>query len=354
MEGKNIYKYLDALSNEAHELQIEHEDKIVIFSDLHMGDGGSTDDFKFNADLFRTAICEYYNEQGFSLVLNGDVEELQRFSLAKIQNRWKETYDIFDLFCKDDRLYKTIGNHDLNLVEPQYSDYPYPLYHAVKLKYKDFIFLVYHGHQASKRFKKDNELVGFTLKYLANPLRIRNYSVAHDSTKKYKIERRAYKYSNYRKIASIIGHTHRPLFESMSKPKRLKHTIEQLCREYISDSGASKNKIKESINSFKKDLRKIYKDNPDRREVDSLYDNLFQIPCLFNSGCVIGKRGITCLEISNGEISLIHWFDKNTSKKYLVNSGYDPVQFNGGDFYRMVVNNEKLDYIFARIKLLAG
>lgn len=41
----------------------------------------------------------------------------------------------------------------------------------------------------------------------------------------------------------------------------------------------------------------------------------FNIPCLFNSGCVIGKRGVTAPEIEEVNIRLVHWFDSRISKK---------------------------------------
>ncbi|MEM6831785.1 MAG: hypothetical protein AAF551_14840, partial [Bacteroidota bacterium] len=79
----------------------------------------------------------------------------------------------------------------------------------------------------------------------------------------------------------------------------------------------------------------------------------FHIPCLFNSGTVIGKRGITCLEIEGDKIRLVHWFDKSISKKYLTHSGYEPQRLEGTNFYRMVINEESLQYIFTRINFLS-
>ena len=56
-------------------------------SDLHLGDGGPRDDFRPNAELVHDVLRDYYLEAGYSLVLNGDIEELQRFSYAKIRKR---------------------------------------------------------------------------------------------------------------------------------------------------------------------------------------------------------------------------------------------------------------------------
>ncbi|MEQ9049551.1 MAG: hypothetical protein RLP11_04535 [Marinoscillum sp.] len=68
---------------------------------------------------------------------------------------------------------------------------------------------------------------------------------------------------------------------------------------------------------------------------------------------MIGKRGMTCLEIEDGKIRLVHWFDGNINKKYLQKTGYQPQQIPGTDYYRMVINEESLDYVFTRIKFLA-
>lgn len=352
VNNKIVYQNLDKLFEEAPSFELNSQSKWVIFSDLHMGDGGSTDDFKANSDLFIAALDQHYYQKDFDLILNGDVEELQRFSMKKIRKRWGEVYDVFDKFAKDRRLLKTIGNHDLEITTME--DYPFDYKHldAFKLHHKDNDLFVFHGHQASKKFQKHNQIIGLTLKYLANPLGIKNYSVAHDSRKQYNIEKRAYGYSAFNKIASVIGHTHRPLFESLHKVERLKYKIEQLCRELAQKNSRDKS-LEASIKANKKDLKKYYKKNEDTNFQNYVYNTIFHIPCLFNSGCVIGKRGMTCLEIEEEKIRLVHWFDKKISKKYLQKSGYEPEELDGTDYYRMVLNEESLDYIFTRIKFLS-
>ena len=62
---------------------------------------------------------------------------------------------------------------------------------------------------------------------------------------------------------------------------------------------------------------------------------------------------MTCLEIEDEKIRLVHWFDKKISKKYLKQSGYEPERLKGTDYYRLVINEESLNYIFARIKFLS-
>lgn len=350
IKNKHIFSNLDALLEKCKPVEVGSGDKWVIFSDLHMGDGGSTDDFKANSQIFSSAIADYYYPDGYSLILNGDVEELLRFPYEKIRNYWKPVYDLFDLYAEQNRFIKTIGNHDISLGMEDSKQPEYDLREAVRLKIHDNHINIFHGHQASKSFQENSELVGFTLKYFANPLGIKNYSVAHDSNKQFKIEKRLYSYSAFNKEVTVIGHTHRPLFESMNKVERLKFKIEQLCREYAASEPSDL--IRDSIKQLKKELKQYAKKEKSHPFDNYIYNAVFHIPCLFNSGCVIGKRGMTCLEIEDGKIRLVHWFDKNISKKYLKQSGYQPEQLNDTNFYRMVINEESLNYIFTRIKFL--
>lgn len=348
-----MYKNLDQLFNESPGSNITSDSKWVIFSDLHMGDGGSTDDFKRNSDLFIKSLSKHYLIKGYSLFLNGDIEELQRFPVKKIIKAWKDVYELFDKFSNEYSLVKTIGNHDLELGIQDHNPFDYFTTEGFKFHYGENDIFLFHGHQASKKYQKHNELIGFTLKYFANPLGIKSYSVSHDSKKQYNIEKRVYHFSSYYKRVSIIGHTHRPLFESLHKVERLKYKIEQLCRDYANGKSGESESIKESIRAYKKELKSYYKENKETNYQNYVYNTIFHIPSLFNSGTVIGKRGMTCLEIENGKISLVHWFDKNISKKYLQQTGYKPEVLGNTDYYRMVINQESLDYIFTRIKFLS-
>lgn len=357
MKVKATYPHLDILFDDSHELEISSNSKIVIFSDLHMGDGGNTDDYALKAEIFHQ-ILSHYQKQEFFLILNGDVEELQRFKLSAITHRWKDTYKLFDKFAKHGRFFKTVGNHDMALRLDTSPSSDYILYETLKLNYFNDELFVFHGHQASKKYQKNHDLIGFTLKYVANPLGIKNYSVSHSSKKQYAIEKKAYEYSRLRKIASIIGHTHRPLFESpMSRIERLTYEIENLCRVYVESSGKSRVKIVEEIEAKKSKLTKYTETElkSERKKDVSIYsqEEGLQVPCLFNSGCVIGKRGITAIEILNGKISLVHWFDEKMEKKYVHLNGQKPKQIGKSNLFKMLLNSESLSYIFSRIALLS-
>ncbi|WP_421764202.1 metallophosphoesterase [Ekhidna sp.] len=175
LSTKVLYRKLDKLYEQSPTLDIHSKKKWVIFSDLHMGDGGSTDDFKQNANLFTSALKSYYLKGDHALILNGDVEELQRFQLKKIVNSWKEVYRLFDQFNFKYSLFKTVGNHDLELQLMRNLPFNYKLYDSLRLRFGNDNLFVFHGHQASKKYQEHNELIGFTLKYFANPLGIKSY-----------------------------------------------------------------------------------------------------------------------------------------------------------------------------------
>lgn len=349
---KAIYKKLNKLFEASPSIDLSSKKKWVIFSDLHMGDGGATDDFKRNSKLFETVLKNHYLNKDYALILNGDIEELQRFQVKKIVSKWKSIYEIFDVFNRKGSFYKTIGNHDLELQLMKDLPFDYHHHESLKLKFGDDYLFVFHGHQASKKYQEHNELIGFTLKYFANPLGIKSYSVSHSSQKQYKIERQVYGFSAFQKVVSIIGHTHRPLFESLHKVERLKFKIEQLCRDHVEAKNEDQDSIKHEIKAQKKELKKHYRHNKGHSFQNYVYNTLFHIPCVFNSGCVVGKRGMTCLEIEDDQIRLVHWFDTNISKKYL-KKGYHAERLGDTDFYRMVMNEESLHYVFTRIKFLS-
>ncbi|HLP59976.1 MAG TPA: metallophosphoesterase [Candidatus Deferrimicrobium sp.] len=336
-------------------VDITDRDKLVIFSDLHMGDGGRMDDFLHNAPLFKHILENYYEKKNYKLTLNGDIDELQRFSLKKVTTRWQDLYKIFKRFHNGQSLFKTVGNHDLELSFIKRKPENIPIREALKLRYhKQFIFIL-HGHQAGNWiFKKIHWLIHIVLRIFANSLRIRNYTVAQNNRKKFKVEKRVYDFARKTKIMAIIGHTHRPLFESLSKKENLRFKIENLCREYPAANAAKKKVLEKRITKVKKALQEIL-----HKKEEDLISNLYNsnleplIPCIFNSGSAIGKRGITSIEISHGNIRLIYWFDKNVPQKYFDLNGYELEQLEDSPYCRVVLKEESLNYMFTRIELLA-
>src|SRR5208337_1048219 len=110
--GRDLTNVLQELFDAAPRVALGPGGRFVVWSDLHMGDGGPQDDFRRNADLVQAVLRRYYLNAGYSLVLNGDIEELQRFRLGAIQSRWQEMFSLFEEFRRKTDLYKIVGNHD--------------------------------------------------------------------------------------------------------------------------------------------------------------------------------------------------------------------------------------------------
>jgi UDP-2,3-diacylglucosamine pyrophosphatase LpxH len=343
-------KNLSTILGQAPAIKISDQDRYIIFSDLHMGNGSSMDDFLKNHLLFIHSLTNYYLRRGFTLVLNGDIEELQKFNLKAVQSFWQPLYALFQEFNERKRLFKLLGNHDEQLQFCKNPRFAFDLHEAIKLIYKKYTLFVFHGHQASFIFEKFNHIIRFFLKIFANPLHIKNYSVAGDNKKKYRVEKRAYHFARSKKIISIIGHTHRPLFESLSKVEALRKKIDELCREYAEKNSRQQKQARNIINKLKYEL--INTTSRKKNYLPSIYDSHLVVPCLFNSGCAIGKRGITGIEITGGEIALVHWFDKKVNKKYLNDPLILSERLNNSNYYRAVIKKEQLSYIFTRINLL--
>ncbi|MGO9309077.1 MAG: metallophosphoesterase family protein [Spirochaetia bacterium] len=344
---------LQRLYDEAPRVPIRAADRVVIMSDLHLGDGGPRDDFRQNAGLVQEVLRSHYLAAGYSLVLNGDIEELQRFSYARIRARWEPLLALFEEFRRRGALYKILGNHDQGLraaAEKRLSD---TFLDAVCFTLdRDTIFL-FHGHQATIFFERFNGVAGFFLRYVANTLRIPNMPVVYESPKKYLTEHRVYAFSSSRKVVSIIGHTHRPLFESLSKIDTLRFRIEQLCRDYPSVSPRARAAIETAITVYRQELARVWEKDRENGLRSSLYNEQISIPCLFNSGCGIGKRGVTAMEIADGEIALVHWFDRTRGERHMKEDGKPARRLGDTDYYRSVLKQDKLQYIFTRIRLLA-
>ncbi len=331
-------------------LALDASSRIVVLSDLHLGDGSSNDDLRRNGELLAAALERHYLARGATLVLNGDIEDLQKFPLARIRSAWRGLFSIFDRFAREGRLYKIWGNHDEDLLEA--SRYPYPLHPGLRLAWGPRTLYAFHGHQASGFLVNHNDLSGAIVRYLLHSLRIRNVSPSKDSGRRYRIERRIYDFSKGSGIVSIIGHTHRPLFESLSKYDRLRFEIERLCAEYSGAGEARRGAIVETVELYKDEFRRLGRKERRKRLSRSLYGSDLLLPCLFNSGCAVGKKGITAIEIEAGRIALSYWFEEGKEKRYLEREAGPAEALEDTLYRRAPIASENLDDVFARMDLL--
>jgi predicted phosphodiesterase len=330
-------------------LDVSREGRFLVISDFHMG-GGRGDDLEYNGGLLSAVLEQYYLAGDWYLILNGDIEELQKYSLEQIRDRWQNLYRIFDLFAAKNRLYKILGNHDEALIFEK--DYSYPLHNAIRVQTALIPIYIYHGHQSSRIYTNYNNLLRLTVRYLLKPFGIRNISLARNPYRRFYVERQAYAFSLENNCISIIGHTHRPLFESLGRFDYIKFEIERLCRDYPVAEPVTQARIREEVQALRSDLGKLKRS--ERRDVlrQSLYGDELPVPCLFNSGCAIGKLGIYAIEVDRETISLVYWFTEGASRKFISRGWYPVEQFPGTSHRRVVLNRDRLDYIKARIELL--
>jgi len=337
-------------------LDISNGGKVVILSDLHMG-SGSRDDLYHNGEMLTCLLEEYYYKNGWILILNGDIEELQRYSLDNIREKWAGLYRVFNLFANENRFLKIIGNHDEQLLYGRsfsFKTYPYPLHNVIKIETGTVPAYVYHGHQLSPLYSRFNKLFGFGVRYFLRPLGIKNITGVRNPYKRFHIEKEAYAFSLKNHCLSIIGHTHRPLFESLGRFDYIKFEIERLCLDYPVSQDEDRVRIENEVTALRKELGKLKR--KERQDVlrQSLYGDELPVPCLFNSGCTISKKGLDTIEITNEDIALVYWFQEGKSKKFVTRGGYKIEEILGRPYRRAVLNHNKLDYIFAKIKLLGN
>lgn len=338
--------------NESPAIALEDDGRYVFLSDLHLGDGGSGDDQEPNRGLLIAMLKGWYLERGYTLILGGDIEDLQKFSLRRIEKAWNDLYVVFNAFAEKKRLFKLVGNHDLGLLR---EHHPFALHHGLRLERKGRTLFCFHGHQASPFFEKYGFLGNLIVRYLAKPLKLKNSNISGDSRKRFKAERKIYRASKKLGIVSICGHTHRPLFESLSKYDDLRMSIELLLREYPDADSAQRARIAELVGIYKNEFERLGKKDLKFALSRSLYEKkALLIPCVFNSGCATGKHGISCLEIEAGKIRLSHWARKGNARTYLEKEALRVDGLDQSDCARYTLRETDLDGVFARIDLLGG
>lgn len=269
-----IHSALDrALKRNEKTLDLSPKTKIVVFSDLHRGIGDWADDFMHNALSFYTALKYYYQKNYFYIEL-GDGDELYENSrFSDIVRRYSNIYRVMDDFHKENRLCLVWGNHNMQMrckkwfqKELQKAwDYVPGLFNGLTpcetVRLGEKIFLV-HGHQGdllNDRLAPFGRFwVRILWRWIQNRFGVNDpTSAAQNALKRNKVEEKIFTWAKKNNLIIIAGHTHRPMFESLSKQQRLR--------------GSKK------------------------------------IPFYFNCGSGVHPRCVTCLEIENMEIRLVKW-----------------------------------------------
>jgi len=349
MRDAKIYKRLDDTRRSSPIIQLQPEEKLVVFSDLHMGAGGRNDDFRRNGAFFKRVLETHYLPRGYTLVLNGDVEELLRHHMKGIVQEWKSLYDVYTKFQEFGRFWKIEGNHDPKSLQDSST---FDIQRGLRIMLEGGEIFICHGHQGGYlNSGQYNFVQAGLLRLFANTFGIKNFSPAYYLPVRYKLEERLYRYATGESIAMVIGHTHRPLFETRSKTSEFEAHLEHLCKKWIKSPVSEREEIEKRIifmrTHYLEHIHSSSKDLP-----TGLYNKEILVPSLFNSGCCIGKRGITGLEISNDKMRLIHWSDPAIHPQSKIHWEYLSTREVAPNLYRTVIRKEATGRIMSRIKLL--
>ncbi|MFI5186418.1 MAG: metallophosphoesterase [Chitinophagales bacterium] len=288
-------------------INAEH-DKVIVFSDQHKGAKNGADDFMLCEPNYLAAL-DYYDEKRFLFISLGDNDELWKNRWPAVKRNNALSFEKEKKFIQRGSFIKVFGNHDLawntdvdTAIEMQkvYGQ-RIKVYEGVilgtKIGKQEFSIFLTHGHQGDAQ-SDGNWFSKFFVAHIWAPLqaylKVNPNTPAYNTAIKTLHNRIMYEWSAKQKNTLLItGHTHQPVFESLTYLERLYRRLEQ----------AQKAKNTAEVEEVKKEI-KIRE--PLFMKVST--DYLEMKPTYFNSGCCCFSDGdITGIEIDNGFIRLIKW-----------------------------------------------
>jgi hypothetical protein len=307
------------------------DSRYVFAADLRMGDGGRRDELSRSGKALFKILGRWYLPRGYTLVLNGDVEDLRNFWIKDILAAWPKMYGLFDAFADDGRLRKIAGDKDLALLKLR--SYPYEVLHGLRLDGETGSILATHGHQAAP---------------------------VADGRERFKAERRLHRAAAALGMPLIEGHTRRPLLESITNRDAVRAELERLLGE--GDPSAGESAVDALIDFCRKEsrLRSARRGMPASGPgIDAAGTGS---PCLFCPGRVVGARGLRFLEIGDGCLRLVRWSRKEVEIDWPASSHRigapsaeaPPESIKGTPYRRMAVRSAPIGRVMERASMLAG
>ena len=352
-ERSRIFKALSELFRNIKEepgkkgviLTLKENSRIIVFSDQHRGRKNGADDFMKAEGSYLLAL-EHYFQNKFQFISLGDSEELWENLLFQVKKNNAITFEAEKKFVLQDRFFKIFGNHDLFwdnspiatqqlktiygkklrvfegvILEKgaeENSMHPAAGSRQLKQKKKDIsldkektnsetgelpnancqltIFLT-HGHQGDAS-SDGNWFSKFFVANIWAPLqsylRVNFNTPAYDEDLKTSHNLIMYEWSaKHKNLVLITGHTHQPVFESLTHPERLYKKLGDAMKANRIDEA---NEIEAEIKRRGRD----YKTTP------AQYLDIK--PSYFNTGCCCFRDGdITGIEITFEKIILVKW-----------------------------------------------
>jgi predicted phosphodiesterase len=290
--------------------------KFIIFSDQHKGGRNGADDF-MSCEANYLAALDYYYQNGFHLIALGDCEELWENTLTAVRKAHQASFDKEKQFIPKNAFIKIFGNHDLYwdndpfapLSLKQVYDAEVPVYEGVimetQISGQTIRIFCTHGHQGDK-VSDGNWFSKWFVSRIWGPLqsylKINPNTPAYDASLKTVHNSIMYEWSSEQEnLFFITGHTHQPVFESLTH-------IERLYRQILFAQQVHDDKM---IHAIQKEIeiRKFSLDDISQNYLDL-------VPTYFNTGCCCFSDGdITGIEIEHDCIRLIKWQSKEGESK---------------------------------------
>lgn len=302
--------------------------RFIIFSDQHKGRRNGADDFTAAEPNYLAAL-EYYYQQDFYFINLGDSEELWENNLWQVRKKNKANFEAERKFLDHNRYIKVFGNHDLFWDNDPLAEWQLKSIYGEKVKVYEGVVLkslvvspeslaadeamglmtkdsgltifLTHGHQGDAS-SDGNWFSKFFVAKIWAPLqaflRINPNTPAYDAEKKTLHNHIMYEWSAMQHHTLLItGHTHQPVFGSLTHLERLYKKMLAALQE-------------KNEHTTKETRAEILKREKDFSAVS--VDYMTMKPTYFNTGCCCFSDGdITGIEIAEGCIRLIKWSAQN-------------------------------------------
>ncbi len=300
-------------------IKLDEASRFIIFSDQHKGARNSADDFMFAEKNYLAALA-YYEQEHYHYIMLGDSEELWENWIESVIKQNKQSFEAERKFIERKALTKVFGNHDLYWGNDPLASFnlgriygqSIPVYEGVVLQAgkdgRKLDFFLTHGHQGDTQ-SDGNWFTKWFVSMIWAPLQAflkinPNTPATNDLLKS------LHNYLMYEWVSEqpgtvlITGHTHQPVFTSLTRLERIYKKI-----------GLAR---KENNTALIKEIQDTLPIGANRDQTDpdfSLYKKNY-----FNTGCCCFDDGdITGIEISEGSIRLIKWeYDGNGASQRIL------------------------------------
>jgi len=291
------------------------KDRFIIFSDQHKGRRYGDDDFAGAETKFLKALEDYY-QKGFTYINLGDSEELWENSIWQVKKKNTPVFEQEKKFLQKSKFIKIFGNHDLFWDNDPLAAWHLKDIYGEKLRVYEGLILIPSGGAVDSRLPTTNSRLflthghqgdaqsdgnWFSKFFIANIwaplqafLRINPNTPAYDAERKTLHNRIMYEWAaSKEKILLVTGHTHQPVFGSLTHLERLFKQFQE----------ALNKQDKEDEEKLRKEIR-----TREREFTSVALDYMNMKPSYFNTGCCCFSDGdITGIELADGEIRLVKW-----------------------------------------------